>query len=178
MVHRFHEGVAAVSPHKYQDLGSRVKTHCIAHLMSKVEVKTWSFRDASKLFNQSSLFLPIFMYILLCCVIYNCTVHWADLTYISLLIIFGVIEYVTNKTLNQIIQGVKWMQHWINALTLWGLSVLPGSIDLHAFLVHAPALATGSITLHRLELTRVQTYWHQGDAFSLHCTLSLELAWG
>ncbi len=61
MVHRFHEGVAAVSPHKYQDLGSRVKTHCIAHLMSKVEVKTWSFRDASKLFNQSSLFLPIFM---------------------------------------------------------------------------------------------------------------------
>ncbi len=28
------------------------------------------------------------------------TVHWADLTYISLLIIFCIIEYVTNKSLN------------------------------------------------------------------------------
>ncbi len=40
------------------------------------------------------------MYILLCCVAYNCTVHGADLTYISGLIIFCIIEYVTNKTLN------------------------------------------------------------------------------
>ncbi len=40
------------------------------------------------------------MYIFLCCVTYNCTVHWADLTYISLLIIFCIIEYVANKTLN------------------------------------------------------------------------------
>ncbi len=40
------------------------------------------------------------MYFLLCCVTYNCTVHWADLTYISLLIIFCIIEFVTNKTLN------------------------------------------------------------------------------
>ncbi len=44
------------------------------------------------------IFLPKFMYILLCCVTYNCTVHWADLTYISLLIIFCIMEYVTNKT--------------------------------------------------------------------------------
>ncbi len=36
-------------------------------------------------------FLPLFMYILLCCVTYNCTVHWADLTNISLLIIFCII---------------------------------------------------------------------------------------
>ncbi len=40
------------------------------------------------------------MNILLCCVTYNCTVHWADLTYISLLIIFCIIEFVTNKSLN------------------------------------------------------------------------------
>ncbi len=40
------------------------------------------------------------MYILLCCVAYNCTVHGADLTYISLLVIFCIIVYVMNKTLN------------------------------------------------------------------------------
>ncbi len=45
-------------------------------------------------------FVPTLMYILLCCVTYNCTVHWADLTYSSLLIIVCIIEYVTNKTLN------------------------------------------------------------------------------
>ncbi len=39
------------------------------------------------------IFYPLFMYILLCCVRYNCTVHRADLTYISLLIIFCIIEW-------------------------------------------------------------------------------------
>ncbi len=43
--------------------------------------------------------IPIFMYILLCCVAYNCTVHGADLTYISLLVIFCIIVYVMNKNL-------------------------------------------------------------------------------
>ncbi len=33
-------------------------------------------------------------------VTYNCTVHGADLTYVSLLDNFCIIEYVTNKTLN------------------------------------------------------------------------------
>ncbi len=50
-------------------------------------------------------FLPIFMYILLCCVSYNCTVHWTDLIYISLLIIFHIIMYVTNKILNLLNQS-------------------------------------------------------------------------
>ncbi len=43
--------------------------------------------------------IPIFMYILLCCVTYNCTLHGADLTYISLLVIFCIIVYVMNKNL-------------------------------------------------------------------------------
>ncbi len=57
-------------------------------------------------FYSSLFFIPIFYFLpILCifscvCVTYNCTVHWADLTYISLLIIFCRIEYVTNKTLN------------------------------------------------------------------------------
>ncbi len=41
-----------------------------------------------------------FYSLVLCCVTYNCSVHWADLTSISLLIIFCIIEYVMNKTLN------------------------------------------------------------------------------
>ncbi len=48
-------------------------------------------------------FLPIFMYILLRCVL-HCLLSGPDLTYISLLIIFCIIEYVTNKTLNPWIQ--------------------------------------------------------------------------
>ncbi len=39
------------------------------------------------------------MYILLCCVTYNCTVHGADRTYISLLVIFCIFVYVTNTNL-------------------------------------------------------------------------------
>ncbi len=35
------------------------------------------------------------------CIPNNCTVHWVDLTYISLLIIFCIIAYVLNKTLNR-----------------------------------------------------------------------------
>ncbi len=48
------------------------------------------------------LFLSIFMFILLCCVTYlHCPLRGPDLTYISLLIIFCIIEYVMNKkTLN------------------------------------------------------------------------------
>ncbi len=42
----------------------------------------------------------IYVYSLVLCYVF-CTVHWADLIYISLLIIFCIIEYVTNKqTLN------------------------------------------------------------------------------
>ncbi len=49
-------------------------------------------------------FLIIFPYLYLCifsyvCIPYNCTVHGADLTYISLLVIFCIIVHVTNKTL-------------------------------------------------------------------------------
>jgi len=40
------------------------------------------------------------MYILLCLCYYYCNVYRADLTYISLLIIFCIIVYVTNKILN------------------------------------------------------------------------------
>ncbi len=48
----------------------------------------------------SVFFTYIYIYSLVLCYIF-CTVHWADLTYISLLIIFCIIEYVTNKqTLN------------------------------------------------------------------------------
>ncbi len=49
------------------------------------------------------IFLPIFMFILLCCVTYSAlsVKHtWPDLTYISLLIIFCIFEYVTNKNLD------------------------------------------------------------------------------
>ncbi len=54
----------------------------------------------------SLLFLILFIYVysLVLCYIF-CTVHWADLTYISLLIIFCIIEYVTNKTLNPLYVG-------------------------------------------------------------------------
>ncbi len=41
------------------------------------------------------------MYILLCCVSYNCTVHGTTLTCISLPIIFCIFMYVTNKILNR-----------------------------------------------------------------------------
>ncbi len=57
----------------------------------------------------SSLFFFFLFYLYLCifsCVVtYNCAVHWANLTYISLLIIFCIIEYVTNKSLN------PWIKH-------------------------------------------------------------------
>ncbi len=47
-----------------------------------------------------NFFTYIYVYSLVLCYIF-CTVHWADLAYISLLIIFCIIEYVTNKnTLN------------------------------------------------------------------------------
>ncbi len=42
------------------------------------------------------LYLCIFSCV---CISYNCTVHGADLTYISLLIIFFIIVYVTNTNL-------------------------------------------------------------------------------
>ncbi len=40
-----------------------------------------------------------YIYYLVFCDTYNCTVHGADLTYISLLVIFHIIMYVTNKNL-------------------------------------------------------------------------------
>ncbi len=48
------------------------------------------------------VFLPIFMYILLllCYNILHCPLSGPDLTYISLLIIFCIVQCVTNKTLN------------------------------------------------------------------------------
>ncbi len=63
----------------------------------------------------------LFSYLYLCifsCVwfLYNCTLHGADLTYISLLVIFCIIVYVTNKTLNLetlllllLYQNTKWL---------------------------------------------------------------------
>ncbi len=53
-------------------------------------------------------FFNFFPYLYLCmfscvCIWYNCTVHGADLTYMSLLVIFCIIVYVTNK--NLVIQG-------------------------------------------------------------------------
>ncbi len=64
------------------------------------------------LFIKSTVYCPahfillcfFIFYLYLCislvlCYIF-CTVYWADLTYIWLLIIFCIIEYVTNKTLN------------------------------------------------------------------------------
>ncbi len=42
----------------------------------------------------------LFMYILCVRIPYNCTVHGADLTNISLLVILCIIVYVTNKILN------------------------------------------------------------------------------
>ncbi len=55
----------------------------------------------------------LFSYLYLCifscvCVTYNCTVHGADLTYISLRIIFCIIVYVTNKNLESIHKGSGW----------------------------------------------------------------------
>ncbi len=55
--------------------------------------------------------LHFFPYLYLCIfscfyISYNYTVHGADLTYISLLIIFCIIVYVTNKTLNLECKGV------------------------------------------------------------------------
>ncbi len=46
------------------------------------------------LFFYLFFFILIFRYILLCCVIYNCTVHGVDQTYISLLVIFCINVYV------------------------------------------------------------------------------------
>ncbi len=46
-------------------------------------------------------FLHTYIYVYsLVCVTYNCIVHGADLNYISLLVIFCIIVYVTNKILN------------------------------------------------------------------------------
>ncbi len=42
------------------------------------------------------------MFILFCCVTYNTTVHGADLTYISLLVIFCIIVYVMNTNLESL----------------------------------------------------------------------------
>ncbi len=59
-------------------------------------------------------FLPIFMFILLCCVTYFAlSIEWTDLTYISLLIIFCIIEYVMNKkplTLNLVPGTTKYVE--------------------------------------------------------------------
>ncbi len=51
-------------------------------------------------------------YSLVLCYIF-CTVHWADLTYISLLIIICIIEYVTNK------------KNWTLKLESWMLNSCP-----------------------------------------------------
>ncbi len=52
-------------------------------------------------------FTSFFSYLFLCifscvCVTYNCAVHGVDLTYISLLVIFCIIVYVTNKHLESL----------------------------------------------------------------------------
>ncbi len=60
----------------------------------------------------SYLYLCIFSSV---CVTYDCIVHGADLTYISLLFIFCIIVYVTNKnleswiTLNHFWSQFKWL---------------------------------------------------------------------
>ncbi len=55
-----------------------------------------------------SFFIKTNSYLYLCifscvCVTYNCTVHGVDLTYISLLVIFCIIVYVTDKNIESII---------------------------------------------------------------------------
>ncbi len=58
----------------------------------------------SSFFYSYFLFFTLFFsYLYLCifscvCIPYNCTVHGADLTYISLLVTFCIIVYVTNKS--------------------------------------------------------------------------------
>ncbi len=53
-----------------------------------------------------SFFIFIFMYILCVCIPHNCTVHGADLTNISLLVILCIIVYVTNKNRESCHKGV------------------------------------------------------------------------
>ncbi len=81
------------------------------------------------LFNKSTLYCPakfilhffilvffiFFTYLYLCifswvCIPYNCTVHGADLTYISLLVIFCIIVYVTNTNLE--VYSHSYSQFW------------------------------------------------------------------
>ncbi len=74
------------------------------------------------------------MYILLCYVTYNCTVHWADLIYVSLLIIFCIIEYLTNKTLNPCI------------MTMYNFKTGTNKIDIELELSFT--LSLGSVGTH------------------------------
>ncbi len=67
------------------------------------EIKTQKVSDFKRHIIFYSYFLLHFLpYLYLCifscfCIPYKCTVHGADLTYISLLIIFCITVYVTNE---------------------------------------------------------------------------------
>ncbi len=60
----------------------------------------WAGVQDGREFKNINVFFFTFMYILCVCIPYNCTVHGADLTNISLLVIHCIIVYVTNKILN------------------------------------------------------------------------------
>ncbi len=66
------------------------------------------------------------MYILCVCITYNCTVHGADLTNISLLVILCIIVYVTNKNLESYCSSFTGLQSLESCGFLW----LTGGIKL------------------------------------------------
>ncbi len=74
--------------------------YTVLHIISLLHILFFSIL----LFLLFIFYFIFFPYLYLCrftcvCISYNCTVHGADLTYISLLIIFCIIVYVTNTNL-------------------------------------------------------------------------------
>ncbi len=77
---------------------------CLYYYLLSLLLSCTLFYCTFYLIFYSFLLVFFFPYQYLCifscvCVTYNCTVHGADLTYISLLVIFCIIMYVTNTNL-------------------------------------------------------------------------------
>ncbi len=154
-----------------------ISAYIIIYLVYSILSCTFYFIEHLFIFILISFFSYLYLCIFSCVVTYNCTVHGADLTYISLLVIFCIIVHVTNTNLESWMVYMGWLCMRCCEVTLWtGISMLllpcVGGVhtDLYSSCTRTDSSSSASVwgraqrgNLHLLSLLAC-FYHHWGNA--------------